>query len=76
MLAFSLPGTSDDPPFFQDFNLADTFGALVCMTDWTGETLEIASLRFPVMELVNSSTSEPIGRFNWLWIVGCKSLLL
>lgn len=23
MLAFSLPGTSDDPPFFQDFNLAD-----------------------------------------------------
>lgn len=26
MLAFSLPGNSDDPPFFQDFNLADFLG--------------------------------------------------
>ena len=78
MLAFSLPGTSGDPPFFQHFNLADirVVAVFVCMTDWAGETLEIASFRFPVMDFINSSTSERIIRSNWLWIVGCRSLIL
>jgi hypothetical protein len=75
MLAFSLPGTSGDPPFFQHFNLADIRVVADFLRVYDGLDRRDTGNRF-VSEFVNSSTSERTGRFHRLWIVGFKSLIL